>query len=348
MSYTTINKSSDYFNTKLYTGNGVSGTGITGVGFKPDWLWTKERSSTSSHTSTDVVRGANVSMNQNSTGAQGTETQSIISFDTDGFTVGSGGGVNQSSQTYVGWNWLAGGSQGSSNTDGTINTTYTSANTTSGFSICQYTGTGANATVGHGLGVAPKMIIVKRLNTTGGWTVYHSSVGNTKYLYLNTTAAEDTASSIWNNTSPTSSVFTVGTDGEVNASGSTYIAYCFAEKQGFSKFGSYVGNGGNNNEAPFIYTGTRPSFFLVKKSSADGEDWAIYDNTRNPFNKVDEALFASATTVETNVGNGIDFLANGIKINDDGGELNTSGATYIYYAIGQSIVGSNNVPATAR
>tara|TARA_B100001094_G_scaffold52759_1_gene48221 strand:- start:1314 stop:2360 length:1047 start_codon:yes stop_codon:yes gene_type:complete len=348
MSYTTINKSSDYFNTKLYTGNGVSGTGITGVGFKPDWLWTKERSSTSSHTSTDVVRGANVSMNQNSTGAQGTETQSIISFDTDGFTVGSGGGVNQSSQTYVGWNWLAGGSQGSSNTDGTINTTYTSANTTSGFSICQYTGTGANATVGHGLGVAPKMIIVKRLNTTGGWTVYHSSVGNTKYLYLNTTAAEDTASSIWNNTSPTSSVFTVGTDGEVNASGSTYIAYCFAEKQGFSKFGSYVGNGGNNNEAPFIYTGTRPSFFLVKKSSADGEDWAIYDNTRNPFNKVDEALFPSATTVETNVGNGIDFLANGIKINDDGGELNTSGATYIYYAIGQSIVGSNNVPATAR
>jgi hypothetical protein len=349
MSYTTINKSSDYFNTKLYTGNGVSGTGITGVGFKPDWLWTKERSSTSSHTSTDVVRGANVSMNQNSTGAQGTETQSIISFDTDGFTVGSGGGVNQSSQTYVGWNWLAGGSQGSSNTDGTINTTYTSANTTSGFSISTVTLSGSgNQTFGHGLGVTPSLVIFKCTSHAESWKVYHSSLSSpeSKYLQLNTTDAAGNASNIWG-AGMTSS--TVGVNvGVLGTAGQNYVAYCFAEKQGFSKFGSYVGNGGNNNEAPFIYTGTRPSFFLVKKSSADGEDWAIYDNTRNPFNKVDEALFPSATTVETNVGNGIDFLANGIKINDDGGELNTSGATYIYYAIGQSIVGSNNVPCTAR
>jgi len=337
---------SDYFNTKLYTGDGNTPRSLTGVGFRPDWIWTKERSSTSSHNSTDVVRGANVSMNQNSTGEQGTETQSIISFDTDGYTVGSGGGVNQSSQTYVSWNWLAGGSQGSSNTDGTINTTYTSVNTTSGFSICQYTGTGANATVGHGLGVAPKMVIVKRTNTTGGWTVYHSSVGNTKYLYLNSSVGEDTASSIWNNTSPTSSVFTVGTDGEVNASGSTYIAYCFAEKKGFSKFGSYTGNG--NADGSFIYTGFKPAFVLGKNATVAGQHWFMNDNKRG-INGGSNWLKADGSDAElTNLVN-CDLLSNGFKLRNNNDIFNDSGETFIYLAFAAApLVGSNNVPATAR
>tara|TARA_Y100000385_G_scaffold199171_1_gene206241 strand:- start:1022 stop:2065 length:1044 start_codon:yes stop_codon:yes gene_type:complete len=347
MAYTTVNKSSDYFNTKLYTGTGSSNA-ITGVGFQPDLLWIKSRSNTYSHSWTDAVRGKDNKIASNNSNAQYTDSGQLASFDSDGFTLNTDAGVNNNGSTFTSWNWKANGA-GSSNTNGSITSTV-SANTTSGFSIVKWTGTSANATIGHGLGAVPKMIIIKSLANATFWMTYHSSLGNNSEIYLNRADYGASASSTaWQDTDPTSSVFYVGGGGGdgVNVSGD-YVAYCFAEKKGYSKINSYVGNGGNNNEAPFIYTGFKPSFFLVKKSSASGEDWAIYDDKRNAFNKVDEALFPSATTVETSVGNGIDFLSNGIKINDDGGELNTSGATYIYYAIGQSIVGTNNVPATAR
>jgi len=337
----------DYFNTKLYTGTGAENA-VTGVGFQPDWTWIKNASSGSNydHTLYDAVRGATKQLYSNQTNGQYTEAQGLKSFDSDGFTNGTDAKGNSNGSTLVSWNWKANG-QGSSNTDGTINTTYTSANTTSGFSISQYTGTGSAATIGHGLGAVPKMIIVKRTNTTGGWTVYHSSVGNTKYLYLNTTAAEDTASSIWNNTSPTSSVFTVGTDGEVNGSGSTYIAYCFAEKKGFSKFGSYTGNGEASDNA-FIYTGFKPAFVLIKATDVD--EWRIYDNKRaNPFNVIDVRLKANSSDAESSGNNECDFLSNGIKIRSNSGGVGSSGQTYIYMAFSEeSIVSSNGVPATAR
>ena len=333
----------DYFNTKLYTGTGSSNA-ITGIGFAPDWLWIKARGASYSNQLVDNVRGATKMLASDNNSAEFTAADRVASLDSDGFTLGSNANVNASSGTYVSWNWKANG-QGSSNTDGTINTTYTSANTTSGFSISQYTGTGSAATIGHGLGVTPKMIIVKRTNTTGGWTIYHSSVGNTKYLYLNTTDAEATASSIWNNTSPTSSLFTVGTDGEVNGSGSTYVAYCFAEKIGFSKFGSYTGNG--NADGTFIYTGFKPAFIIIKKNATDY--WFMYDNKRGDINANAKTLKANTSDAEGTSGKEIDFLSNGVKIRNSNNSINTSGSTYIYMAFAEEpLVASNGIPATAR
>jgi hypothetical protein len=337
----------DYFNTKKYSGTG-SAQSITGVGFQPDWCWIKNASSGSnySHTLTDAVRGVTKHSSTNNTNAEYTSTTEITSFDSDGFTVGTDVGVNSNGSTLISWNWKANG-QGSANTDGTINTTYTSANTTSGFSISQYTGTGANATVGHGLGVAPKMVIVKRTNTTGGWTVYHSSVGNTKYLYLHTTNAEATASSIWNNTSPTSSVFTVGTDGEVNASGSTYIAYCFAEKKGFSKFGSYIGNG--STDGPMIYTGFKPAFIIAKTYGFTG-NWILWDNKRDGYNETLKRVYPNLSTAEeSSTAYGVDILSNGFKLRGTASNLwNSGNSTYIYMAFSEEpLVSSNGVPNTA-
>jgi len=346
MAYTTINKSTDYFNTKLYTGNGSTNTAQTGVGFQPDWTWIKERSSTSSHNLTDAVRGANNSLSSNLTSGNAVETQSLISFDSDGFTVGSGGGVNENSQTYASWNWKANG-QGSSNTDGSINTTYTSASTTSGFSISQYTGNAViGATIGHGLGAVPKMIIVKNLSASGDWIVYHEAIGNTKRLRLNTTAAEET-NAFWNDTTPTSSVWSVNDNGDGNASGSNYIAYCFAEKTGFSKFGSYTGNGNNNGS--FIYTGFKPAFVMFKRTSST-DNWVIIDNRRLGYNELNYGLFPNTSDVEqTSTDFRFDLLSNGFKLRNTSGYTNASGQTYIYAAFAAApLVGSNNIPANAR
>ena len=349
MAFTTINKSTDYMNTKLYTGNGSTNTAQTGVGFQPDWTWIKERSSTSSHIITDAVRGANKSLSSNLSSGQATETQSLMSFDSDGFTVGSGGGVNENSQTYVAWNWKANG-QGSSNTAGTINTTYTSVNTTSGFSIIQYTGNGSSgATIGHGLGVAPKLVIVKLTSGSGyDWGVYHASLGNTKNLRLNLTDAEATSTAFWNDTTPSSSLVTLGNNATVNGSGSTYIAYCFAGKQGFSKFGSYIGNG--NDNGPFVYTGFKPAFLLLKMSSGS-QGWFLVDNKRaNPFNVIDASLHPNANAAEdTSSDFFVDFTSNGFKLRDSDAQLNGSGSTYIFMAFAAApLVGTNNIPANAR
>jgi len=341
MAYTTINKSTDYFNTKLYTGNGGTQS-ITGVGFQPDWLWLKKRNSSANHFLFDAVRGASKELNSNNDEAEASPANYLSSFDSDGFTIGSDSDINGNSDTHASWNWKAGTGQGSSNTDGSINTTYTSANTTAGFSISTYTGTGSNATVGHGLGSVPKMIIVKRTNATDVWRVYHSSIGATKHLVLNTTAVEATGSNVWNDTAPTSSVFSISTDSAVNASGATYVAYCFTEKTGYSKFGSYVGN--SNADGTFVYTGMKPSFVLLKKRDG-AEAWLLMDNKRQGYNPENEYLVPNSNTVE-GTANHIDLLSNGFKLTTNGGGFNVG--NFIYMAFGQSLVGSNNVPCTAR
>jgi hypothetical protein len=345
MAYTTINKSADYFNTKLYTGNG-STQSITGVGFQPDWTWLKARSETEYNFLYDAVRGATKGLSSDLTIGEDTYSSGLTAFASDGFTLGSSNGINRNGTTYASWNWKANG-QGSSNTDGSINTTYTSVNTTAGFSISTYTGTGSAATVGHGLGVAPKMIITKNISTTTNWHVYHEAIGATKYLHLNLTNAEGTASSVWNNTAPTSSVFSIGTGDGTNKSGDTIVAYCFAEKTGYSKFGFYTGNG--STDGAFAYTGFKPAFLLWKNSSA-AEGWWIVDNKRTIINPTNNLLRADQNAAEL-VGNAnlkLDLLSNGFKLRQTDGALNSSGAKFIYMAIGQSLVGSNNIPATAR
>ena len=344
MAYTTINKSTDYFNTKLWNGNS-STQAITGVGFQPDFVWLKQRTGTQRHQLLDAIRGANVILKSDGADASGADTDILNSFDSDGYTLGYQDQSNDTGATYVGWNWKANG-QGSSNTDGSINTTYTSANTTSGFSIVKYTGTGSNATVGHGLGAVPKMIIIKCLQQTHWWFVYHSAVGNTKKLNLNTTNDSGSASAnYWNNTTPTSSVFSVGTETGVNQSGQDYIAYCFAEKKGFSKFGSYTGNG--NADGTFIYTGFAPAFIITKITSGV-DSWFMYDNKRSPFNVRGKYLVADGTGTDSNA-DAYDFLSNGFKVKSTATSFNGNGSTYVYMAFAEApLVSSNGVPAVAR
>jgi hypothetical protein len=339
MSYISF-QPNDYFNTKLYTGTDSSNA-ITGVGFQPDWTWIKRRNATASHAIQDAVRGNDKSLRSNTTGAEYTNTF-FSSFDTDGFTVTSSeSDVNASAGTYASWNWKANG-QGSANTDGSTNTTYTSVNTTAGFSISKWTPSGSAETVGHGLGAVPKVIITKNLGASQGWFTYHHSIGNTKYLLLNDTAAEATDSTAWNNTTPTSSVFSVGSQ----FGGSPYIAYCFAEKKGFSKFGSYTGNG-SVTSPPFIYTGFKPAYVLIKAINAT-EQWGLIDNKRNTFNPVTEVAFPNSSSNGSN--SGTDFLANGFAPYTGDGIMNLNSSTnYIYMAFSEeSIVSSNGVPATAR
>jgi len=338
---------SDYFNTLLYTGDGASSKAITGVGFQPDWVWIKNRADAEAHSLYDAVRGTQKPIYSNLTNAQATETNGLSSFDSDGFTVGSSGAINGSSDGMVSWNWKANG-QGSSNTDGSINTTYTSANTTSGFSIVKYTGTGSNATIGHGLGVAPSMVIVKKTSATGDWMIYHKSLGATKYIFLQSTDASGTQTSIWNDTEPTTTVFTVGTSTTVNQSGQDYIAYCFSQKSGFSSMGSYVGNG--STDGSFIYTGMSPAIIIAKKTSGTG-DWFINDIKRNTFNVVNSQLYPNLNDPEENVNaTQLDILSNGFKLKGTtSNALNSGNDTYIYLAFAESsIVSSNGVPATAR
>jgi len=350
MAYTDIDKSDDYFNTKLYTGNNSTGHAITGVGFQPDWTWIKERSSTSSHFVNDSVRGAGENLYTNLTSAEGTLTALFTSFDSDGFTIGNTNQGNESGQTYVAWNWLASNTT-ASNTDGSITSTV-SANTTSGFSIVSYTGTGSAATVGHGLGSDCKLIIIKNRSTATNWIMYHQVTAENRYMELNTTNAEAINFDYWQSTKPTSSVFTIGTASTVNGSGNSMIAYCFAEKKGFSKFGSYTGNG--NSDGTFIYTGFKPAFFILKASSggtASSRSWRMLDNKRDTFNVTDTTLYPNENIAEDTGGatSGMDFVSNGIKIRGTSAAINESGTTYIYMAFAESpFVTSGGIPITAR
>ena len=343
MAYTTINKSTDYFNTKLYTGNGSVRT-ETGIGFQPDWTWIKDRTGTNAHVFTDAVRGANYQIYSNLNNAQTNASGYLTAFASDGFTLGTDGAVNQNSSNYASWNWKGAGST-ASNSNGSITSTV-SANTTAGLSIVKYTGTGSNATVGHGLGVAPSMILFKNLSSARNWIVYHKSVGETKNLYLDLQNAENTASDTFQNTDPTSTVFSIGTSVGVNESGDDIIAYCFAEKKGYSKFGSYTGNG--NADGTFVYTGFKPALVIIKPSSYVNS-WGIFDNKRPGYNVTKNRLEADNTSAESTALDYFDFLSNGFKVRTSNGHPNTNGGTLIYMAFAENpIVGTNNVAATAR
>ena len=333
---------SDHFNTKLWTGNATNSTAITGVGFQPDFVWIKNRSTTANHNLFDVIRGATYRLYSDNDSAQVQATDSLASFDSDGFTLNNGSPCNGSGNSVVGWNWKANGS-GSANTDGSISSTV-SANTTSGFSIVTYTGTGSAATVGHGLGSAPSVIIQKKTSASATWLVKHPGIGTNGYIRLDATNASATDSAVWNSTDPTSTVFSIGTDATINGSGATSVAYCFAEKTGFSKFGSYTGNGNANGS--FIFTGFKPAWLMIKRTST-AEDWVMHDNKRDPHNEVNSYLLASTSNANTTASVELDFLSNGFKFRTS--SQNTSGENYIYMAFAEApLVGSNNVPATAR
>ena len=343
MAYSTIDKPTDYFNTVLYTGNGGS-QNITGVGFSPDWVWLKGRNNANNHNLNDTVRGVNKQLYADINNAETTATTHLTAFDSDGFTLGNDGAVNGSSDTYVSWNWKAGGSA-SSNSNGSI-TSSVSANTTAGFSIVTYTGNGtAGATVGHGLGSIPKGIIVKVRNTTNEWVVYHTSLGATKFIEMNSTGAVQTNTTRFNDTEPTSSVFSLGTAAGLNTSSDTHVAYCFAEKKGYSKFGSYTGNG--NADGTFVYTGFRPAWVMVKRTDS-GNSWCIFDNKRPGFNETNQYLLAEDSRAEL-TDMGFEILSNGFKLRQTFNSVNGSGASYIYLAFAESpFVNSNGVPNNAR
>ena len=472
MAYSSITNPGDYFNTVLYTGNGGTQS-ITGVGFQPDYVWLKERASDAvDHKNVDSVRGANKKLESNTNEVEGTATTTVTSFDCDGFSLGSSGATNGSSDTYVSWNWLAGGTaptqtytvkvvsdsgnkyrfddfgtsavtldlqeggtytfdqsdssnsghplRFSTTSDGThgggseyttnVTTTGTpgssgaqtvitvaasaptlyyyctqhsgmggqantnslfgssnfagsyqslvSANTTAGFSIVTYSGTGSNATVGHGLGVAPSWIMVKeKTGSVNDWAVYAKAIGigmsspdpETDYLILNENNARADSNTVWNDTAPTSSVFSIGTGSTTNRSGSTYVAYCFSDVKGYSKFGGYTGNG--NANGTFIYTGFKPAWIMVKVTN-DGDNWHIIDNKRNPFNAMDSHLFANLNTVETTTSSyNFDMLSNGFKPRSTNNAFNASTKPYVYMAFAENPFVANDsgtvVPSTA-
>jgi hypothetical protein len=324
----------DYFNAVLYTGTGTSQS-ITGVGFQPDLVWVKQRSAAKDNTLTDAVRGTSKALFSNTTGAEVSGSW-VTAFNSDGFTVGTEADANQNGITFVGWNWKANGA-GVTNTVGSITSTV-SANTTSGFSVVTYTGNGsAGATVGHGLGAVPQMIIAKSRSNIGDWPVYHVSLGNTKNLILNTTAAETTSSSWWNNTTPTSTLVTLGNNSDINGSTRTYVMYCFAPVAGYSAFGSYTGN--SSTDGPFVYLGFRPRYVLIRKTNSTG-NWQIQDTTRTPFNWTCAALFtdssAAEVTTEAEATYGRDYLSNGMKIRASHTSHNNSGDTYMYMAFAEN------------
>ena len=319
----------DYFNPVLYTGNG-STQSITGVGFQPDWVWIKERSSTSSHSIFDQVRGPQKYLASNTTSAEGTSSSQLTAFDADGFTTGASGGTNQSGQTYAAWNWKAGGSA-VANTDGTI-ASQVSANPKAGFSVVTIGGLPAStlSTFGHGLGVKPDMVILKSRNNATNWEVYHSSLtpDGEKKLYLNDTTAE-IDSGFMGDTPPTSSVVSFNPGG----SASNHVAYCFHSVEGFSKFGSYTGNG--STDGPFVYTGFRPAFVMWKNAS-DVQSWHIYDAKRSEYNLANKVLYANLSNAEgTSSSNVVDLLSNGFKLRGNNIGSNASGDTYIFMAFAE-------------
>ena len=461
MAYTTIDDPTIYFNTKLYTGNGTAigsgGQAITGVNFQPDWTWIKVRSISDSHQLYDAVRGGTKGLRSDTTGAEGTNTEFLSTFDTDGFTVGNNSKVNQNSATYVSWNWLAGGTApaitysvkvvsdsgnkyrfddfgtsavtldlqeggtytfdqsdssnsghplrfsttsngthgggseyttgitttgtpgsagaktvitvaasaptlyyyctqhsgmggqantnstfGSSNFSGSIQSTV-SANTTAGFSIVKWTGDNSStATIGHSLGSTPSIVIVKRIDAVDNWYVYSKPVGNTSVLNLDTSSATAASINYWNNTDPTTTVFTVGDSFRTTGS---FIAYCFTDKKGYSKFGNYTGNG--NADGAFIYTGFKPAWVLIKRYSAT-EYWGLIDNKRPGYNLNNRYLAPNRTDAEVTYGVA-DLLSNGFKNRGTGSMFNTSGSTYLYMAFAENpFVNSNGVPTNAK
>jgi hypothetical protein len=347
-----ITDGSAHFQPTLYTGN--NGTqAIVNSGnsdLAPDLVWIKSRTTTRNHILTDAVRGVTKSVSSNTTSAEATDADNLTAFGSDGFTVGDATSyspdVNASGVNYVAWQWAANGA-GSSNTDGSITSTV-SADTTSGFSIIRWSGTGANGTIGHGLGIQPSLYIVKNTATTNSWLVGSTLYSNTQFLILNATDALDTAAAIWNSAYPTSSVINLGSNAGSNGSGTNnMICYAFAEIPGYSSIGSYVGNG-SATTGPFIWTGFRPAFVITKNITNAGDGWPIVDSKRSPFNTPNATLLANLTVAET-TGYQVDLYSNGFKPKSTDHAVNESGATIIYMAFAENPFGGDGVaPATAR
>ena len=329
MAYTTIDKPSDYFNVSLWTGDNNART-ISGVGFQTNWLWEKCRSNTYSHILIDSVRGKTKQIRSDTTALETTNAQGVTAFNSDGYVLGTQDEFANNDNTFVGWNWKE--------------------SATAGFDIVSYTGNSSARTISHNCGAVPKMMIVKKRSDGDNWSVYHQATGAGNFTILNTTAASAGSSTMWNNTTPTSSVFSLGNKGEVNASSQTFIAYLFAEKKGYSKFGSYRGN--NNANGTFVYLGFKPAFIMVKCSDA-GESyrhWAMFDNKRSSFNGQLSQISANNNALE-NTGEPakIDLVANGFKLRGTSGETNDGGQAFIYIAFAESpFVTSTGIPATAR
>ena len=325
---------SEYFNTVLWTGNDTART-ISGVGFQPDFNWIRNRDIVTNHLLFDAVRGASKSLRSDSTAAEGSASDEQTGYVSDGFTLSTGEDVNGNAEKIVAWNWKANGA-GSSNTEGSINTGGTSANTDAGFSISTYTGNATEgATIGHGLSKAPTWMLVKKL-TSGGWFVYHqfnTAAPETDELNLEVTEATQDSANIWNDTAPTTTVMSLGNNGGVNANNVAFVLYCWHDVEGFSKFGGYTGNG--VADGPFIYTGFRPAFVLTKVTNA-ADDWSIADNKRSPFNVAGKSLRPNSTAVEDSAAD-IDILSNGFKVRQaDSHRINYGADTFIYMAFAEN------------
>ena len=354
--YTAIDDPSAYFQAKTYTGNATDNTPITNDGnsnLQADWIWFKRRSSSENHVLADSTRGVTKWLFSNSTTAEGTTTARLKSFDTNGFTLGDTGSTNQNGANFVAWQWKANGGTTSSNTDGTITTT-TQANGTAGFSIATWTGNGTNgATIGHGNGGIPNGYIVKRLDATSDWGVGGGYTGNvwvggtSAVMHLNTTGAVSEAyNNYWGSSFPNSQILPLSQNAEINASGGSYVGYFFRNIQGYSKLGKYVGNG--NANGPFIYTGFKPAFVMIKRS--DGvTNWRMFDNKRSGFNGDTSQLYPNLSNAEDSAGDQLELLSNGFKNRTVSGDQNGSGSNYIYMAFASSpFTTSSGIPTTAR
>ena len=358
MAYTTIDDGSVYFQTLLYTGNGSSSRALTNTGnsdLQPDWLWVKNRSNAVTHGIWDSSRGAGKRL---TIAVDAEEDQAnLASFNSDGFTVNTGDIVNTNTHTYVAWQWKANAGTTASNSNGGVTSTV-QANTAAGFSIVQWAGDGSDETVGHGLSSAPQMYVVKNRADSTDWRIGQTVSGNIMtggngyYMELNDDKASTNPGSAvtWGSTptAPTSTVFTVGSNNAHNGSGDDFVAYCFHSVQGYSKIGSYTGNG--NADGPFIYTGFKPAWVMVKETtSGNTNDWNIYDSKRSTFNSMDDILEANLSDAEGTGRADIDFLSNGFKQRNTHADSNRSGGTFIYMAFAESpFVSSKGVPTTAR
>lgn len=352
----TVFNGSSYFQTTLYTGNGTAigsgGNEVTQSGnsvFQPDLVWIKERNGAADHALYDTVRGATKDLVSNTTNAETTQSEGLTTFGSSGFTVGNLAKVNTNSDTYVAWQWLAGNST-SSNTDGDITSTV-SVNTTAGFSILTYSGSGTTGdTVGHGLGLTPSVVIVKPQNASDNWIVSNWETGVSAFsekLLLNASDVPSSAATFVN--AANSTTFTLGSDANVNGSGRTFVAYCWNEVEGFSKFGTYTGNG--SADGPFVWCGFRPNQIVVKEVSVS-DDWVMYDSARDPYNVAGQVLRADNGAAEFDGRGGsrdVDFLSSGFKFRTSNNTVNFSGSNYIFWAFAEHPFGGNGVaPATAR
>jgi len=348
MAYTTIDDPSAYFQIKIYTGTSAAQS-ITFDGnsdMQPDMWWQANRDSATGTYVADSSRGLDKYLTTFTALYESTISNYVTSFDTDGFTLGSGDtAVNNNGQSFVTWNWKANGGTTSSNTDGSVTSTV-QADTDAGFSIVTYSSDNTSAeTIGHGLGVEPQVVLVKRRNSANrDWSMYHKSVGNTQYLQLNEIDAPVTSSAWWNNTSPTSSVFSIGFGNNSRVNSTSQIAYCFAEKQGYSRFGKYTGAGANS---PFVYTGFKPALVICKRIDSTN-DWGMVDSKRETYNGATKTLFADLSNVESSTYT-VDLLSNGFRPASDHSIFNQNGGTYIYMAFAENpFVTSTGIPTTAR